>query len=72
MVVTAVVCRAVNPVTDPGGMHAAVQVNVPPVTSERSVVLKVVPEQMGRGVVLTRCGVGCKVTDRSDGGPSQP
>ena len=72
IVVTWVLCMAVNPVTAPTGRQDAVQVKSPPATSGISVSLKVVAEQMGAGAVLVKCGVGLTVTVKSESGPTQP
>ena len=54
IVVTLVDCSAVKPVTDPTGVHDAVQVKSPPETSGRSEAENVVPEHNGAGVGFTR------------------
>ena len=58
MVVTFVSWGLVNPVTDPTGLQEAVQVKLPPVTSGTRIELNRLPEQIGKGGPLVRCGVG--------------
>ena len=65
-------CGLVKPVTEPAGVQEAVQVKVPPVTSGTSVTLNRVAEQIGKGVILVRSGVGFTCTVKFRNGPSQP
>ena len=70
--VTFKVCNAVNPVTEPAGLHVAFHVKFPPVTSVNNTALNIVPEQIGAGGVFIRCGVGFTVTEKSVGVPVHP
>ena len=62
MAVTFVIWGVVNPVTEPTGLQEAVHVKLAPVTSEISVTLKVLSEQIGAGALLVKWGEGLTVT----------
>ena len=52
----------VNPVTEPTGLHEAVQVKFAPTTSEVNATLKVLSEQTGAGILFVKWGEGLTVT----------
>ena len=62
MVVTPMTCGVVNPVTDPAGLQEAVHVKLVPATSEISVTLKRVAEQIAAGALFVKWGEGLTVT----------
>ena len=64
MAVTLVSWGLVNPVTAPTGLQEAVQVKSAPVTSETSVTLKRVAEQIAAGALLVKWGEGLTVTTK--------